>query len=221
MKVQVSLGCFTHAHIYPEASSSWREAAPWRAAVVLITGSGVSWLNMSGLLGSLIFRFAMVQQATITIIMLWASPSMCHRSLSLQKGHIAVHSMLMRSCRHIIPFYHVIAAKFPLVSLSRMDAIDNVIIDAGSDSYGLEVCNAYQPAILLLFGLIAPTLYLFYREMRSRMVFAEEYITSRFSGFEQIALSPRPSILQYWDFAVPACGALYIYVANSMVFNSE
>jgi hypothetical protein len=84
--LQVALGCFTHQHIYPEAASNYQSAASWRAAGVLLTGSGVAWLNMSGLLGSLIFRYAMGQQAALVILMLMASPSMCRRSYSLQKG---------------------------------------------------------------------------------------------------------------------------------------
>ena len=206
--LQVVLGCFTHAHIYPEAAASWRAAAPWRAAGVLLTGSGVAWLNMSSLLGSLIFRFAMGQQAALAIIMLLASPSICHRSFSLQKGHMAVHLRVARAARRLLP------KSF----LSAIPLLDVPTLTPGSPAdaeYALAVCLAYQPLAILSLGLVAPTLYLFWREIASRRQFAR----SKARGVPDVlgvSLNPPPSLIQYWAFAAPAVAALYFYVARGL-----
>lgn len=202
--LQVILGCFTHQHIYPEAATSWRTAAPLRAVGVLVTGSGVAWLNMSGLLGSLIFRFAIGQQAALAILMLLASPEMCHRSFSLQKGHMAMHTITRRWAGRLLPrnIYSAISLFNPPTGApsSPQDA-----------AYALNVCLAYQPLIILTLGFFAPTVYLFWREMKTRKQFAVSFGKS-VPTVTEVVLNPPPSMLQYFAFATPAVAALAYYV---------
>lgn len=205
--LQVALGCFTHEHIYPEGAPSWRTASPWRALGVLVTGSGIAWLNMSGLLGSLIFRFAMGQQAALTILMLLASPAMCRRSYSLQKGHMAMHSRTLRWAR-LLP--KSISNSIPLFTAPK--GPPGSPEDA---AFALNICLTYQPLVLLCLGLLAPTMYLFWREMNSRKQFAQSW-GRRVPGVTEVVLNPPPSMIQYWAFAAPAVAALYYYVARGI-----
>jgi hypothetical protein len=206
--LQVVLGCYTHGHIYPEHAASWRAASPWRALGVTVTGSGVAWLNMSGLLGSLIFRFAMGQQAALAILMLLASPGMCRRSYSLQKGHVAVHSLTKSIARAVLP-----RAAFSAIPLFAGDGAAPGT--PGDAAYALNVCLAYQPLVILVLGLLAPTFYLFWKEMRSRRAFAESWARG-VPGVTEVVLNPPPSQLQYFAFAMPAVAALYYYVARGI-----
>ena len=194
--LQVVLGCFTHAHIYPETASSWQTASTWRAVAVVMTGSGVSWLNMSGLLGSLVFRFAFAQQATIAIIMLLASPSMCARSFSLQKGYATVHSRLIHS--------------FLVQGVRRLLGAPVVEgLEGGAEAFDLaaesaeHLCLTYQHVVILLLGFIVPTLYIFWREMRSRAVFVNS-VRQDMDGVQVVKLNPSPSLMNYWTFIIPA-----------------
>jgi hypothetical protein len=68
---------------------------------------------------------------------------------------------------------------------------------------------APQPLALLALGLVAPTLYLFWREAASRMAFVEALARRR--GL-RAAVAPPPSLLGYWAFAAPAVVLLYAYV---------
>ena len=207
--LQVALGCFTHGNIYPEAASSWRTASPWRALGVLLTGSGIAWLNMSSLLGSLIFRFAMGQQAALTILMLLASPGICRRSFSLQKGHMAIHMLNTKWAKRLLP--KVIFNSIPLLS-----AATGMVPGSPEDSiHALNICFAYQPLILLVLGFLSPTMYLFWREMQSRKQFAQLW-GRRVPGVTEVVLNPPPSLIQYWAFAAPAVAALYYYVARGI-----
>ncbi len=202
--LQVALGCFTHQHIYPEAATSWRDAAAFRALGVLVTGSGVAWLCMSSLLGSLIFRFAMGQQAALAILMLLNSPAMCKRSFSLQKGHMAMHTITRRWAGRLLPgnIYSSISLFNP--STGAPGSVEDA-------AYALNVCLTYQPLILLTLGFIAPTMYLFWREMKSRKQFAVTF-GKNVPTVTEIVLNPPPSMMQYFAFATPAVAALAYYV---------
>ena len=202
--LQVVLGCYTHQHIYPESATSWRTAAPLKALGVLVTGSGVAWLNMSGLLGSLIFRFAIGQQAALAILMLLNSPAMCQRSFSLQKGHMAMHTITRRWAGRLLPskIYHAISLFNP--PTGRPGSPEDA-------AYALNVCLAYQPLIILSLGFILPTMYLFYTEMHTRKHFAERY-GKGVPTVTEVVLNPPPSMLQYFSFATPAVAALAYYV---------
>ena len=206
--LQVALGCYTHANIYPEASENWRGVALFRAVGVLVTGSGVAWLNMSGVLGSLIFRFAIGQQAVLTILMLMASPSICRRSFSLQKGHMMVHHQTVKWLHRLLPAF--LAKVIPLINppVTFANSPEDAV-------YALNVCLTYQPLVLLTLGLIAPTLYIFWREMTSRKQFAQRW-GRQFPTVTSVVLNPPPTMLQYWAFAAPAVAALYYYVARGV-----
>lgn len=207
--LQVALGCFTHTHIYPEEASDWRGATNSRAVGVLLTGSGVAWLNMSSLLGSLIFRFAMGQQAVLTIIMLLASPTICARSFSLQRAHMGVHSVPSFAASHLLPI--PLLRHVPLLSFPTLDP------GSQEDSeYALAVCVTYQQIALLGLGLIAPTLYLYWREIKTRTAFAKAKVRYM-PDVLGVSLNPPPTMLQYWAFAAPAAAALYFYVALKLV----
>lgn len=202
--LQVVLGCYTHQHIYPESATSWREAAPLRALGVLVTGSGVAWLNMSSLLGSLIFRFAMGQQAALAILMLLNSPPMCHRSFSLQKGHMAMHTITRRWAGRLLP-------RKIYAAISLFNPPTGVPGSPEDATYALNVCLAYQPLIILTLGFIAPTMYLFYREMHTRKQFADSF-GKGVPTVTEVVLNPPPSMVQYFAFATPAVAALAYYV---------
>jgi hypothetical protein len=68
---------------------------------------------------------------------------------------------------------------------------------------------APQPLALLSLGLVAPTLYLFWREAANRVAFVEALARRR--GL-RAAVAPPPSLLGYWAFAAPAVVLLYAYV---------
>jgi hypothetical protein len=195
--LQVVLGCFTHEHIYPESSSSWREASGWRAAAVLLTGSGVAWLNMSSLLGSLIFRFALPQQAVLVLIMMLASNNMCARSFSLQKAHMFFHGHFTRAAAAVAP-----ASLRPLL-------LPGALIPAEDAAYALGVCDGYQPLVLILFGFLLPTFYLYWREVKSRQHFLE--LQAAQGVLSRAAIMSPPTAWDYLVFAVPAVACIYTY----------
>lgn len=202
--LQVGLGCLTHAHIYPETTAtSWKEASSWRALAVVVTGSGVSWLNMSGLLGCLVFRFALAQQAALTIMMLLASPAMCARSYSLQRGYLAIHEFLSQ-CLNALA----------LTSTNRTSSggLSQSMVDGDSAE---KICLTYQHVVLLLCGMILPTLYIFLREIRSRLIFVNN-LRHDMNGIHVITMNPPPSMSNYWTFALPAAAAVYVYVARGL-----
>ena len=203
--LQVGLGCLTHQHIYPEPATSWLTASTWRAIAVYLTGSGFSWLNMSGLLGSLTFRFAWPQQTILTVIMLMASPRMCHRSYSLQKAHANAFIIVLSIMDRLLP-----QSILQYVMGSTYDAV--VALRAGQDSEsGYSMCVSGQTGVLLIFGFLLPTLYLFMHETRSRIRFiraAESY------SHQRAILFPYPSLLHYLAFAAPAMAMLFLYIAQ-------
>lgn len=203
--LQVALGCVTHQHIYPEGASSWDTASSWRAVAVFLTGSGFAWLNMSGLLGSLPFRFAWPQQAVLVVMMMLASPDMCRRSYSLQKSHIYVFKR----------FLHSLGRKLPhgVVDYISGDMAASVVaLEAGesiSKAQAYTMCFSGQAWVLLALGFIFPTLFLFRQELRMRKRFLQA--TQR--GYY---LLPEPTLLHYMAFAVPAVSMLYMYVAKNI-----
>lgn len=204
--LQMVLGCFTHMHIYREEAGSWRDVSPWRAAAVLLTGNGVAWLCMSALLGCLVFRYAMVMQATLTMILLLASPGMCAQSFSLQRAYMALHLATVRNANRFLP--KALVRMVPLLTLPTT-------ANGGADdaAFALAVCQTYQPLMLLSLGLIAPTWSLYWREIKSRESFART--TARnVPHVTAVRLNPPPAMIQYWAFAAPAVAALYFYVAK-------
>lgn len=206
--LQVVLGCLTHGNIYPESASSWESASVYKAAAVYVTGSGFAWLNMSGLLGSLPFRFAWPQQAILTVIMLLASPKICGRSLTLQSAHVHITSGVVKWARAILPD--------PVVSFVFGEAAVGVVAALSSDysihpEEAYNVCIEGQIWVLLIFGFLCPTLILFYQETRQRTYFVKQFLPF---GYQRAFLSPEPTLWQYMVFAIPAMLTLYAYVGK-------
>ncbi|PSC76133.1 hypothetical protein C2E20_0837 [Micractinium conductrix] len=95
--------------------------------------------------------------------------------------------------------------------------------DVAGDSVataGAELCLAYQPAILLLFGFLAPTWYIFVTESRQRRRFLAQQAAA--GGRQEAgpaaaaaaaAAGMQPSLVEYASFAVPAVAAMYSYAA--------
>jgi hypothetical protein len=203
--LQVALGCVTHQHIYPEGALSWDTASSWRAVAVFVTGSGFAWLNMSGLLGSLPFRFAWPQQAVLVVMMMLASPDMCRRSFSLQKAHISVFKK----------FFHSLGKKLPhgiVDYIAGEIAVPVAALEAGegiSKVQAYTMCFSGQAWVLLALGFIFPTYFLFRQELRMRKRFLQ--------GTQQCYyLFPEPTLLNYMTFAIPAVSMLYMYVAKNI-----
>lgn len=214
--LQVTLGCFTHSHIYPEAptTTSWTTAPAWKAFAVYMTGSGFAWLNMSGLLGSLIFRFGMPQQTVLTGILLLASPGMCQRSWSLQRAFVVIHRQLGRFSRRLIlpALLYKYATQF-LSNIGVLSSAAATTTTAGIED-GLRICEIYQPISLTILGLILPTLYLYWRELRSRCIFVRSSARAAGLSPDDFIIDPMPSIWEYLMFAVPAVGALLAYIVS-------
>lgn len=216
--LQVVLGCFTHDQIYPEPQDivSWRSASPFRAVAVFVTGSGVSWLNMSALLGSLTFRFAWIQQILLVAIMMLSSPEMCSRSYSLQKAHIHVMARIVNLFKRIMG-----------ANASSIVGKDHVAVRAWTCVYGDEsaceldaehACLVGQSGVLLLAGFIFPTLYLFAQELTMRKRFLHQNF--QYSPHQKIVLTPvEPGLLQYAAFAVPTVAMLYFYWTTNFSTN--
>eukprot|EP00204_Picochlorum_oklahomense_P002405 CAMPEP_0118801176 /NCGR_PEP_ID=MMETSP1161-20130426/2821_1 /TAXON_ID=249345 /ORGANISM="Picochlorum oklahomensis, Strain CCMP2329" /LENGTH=393 /DNA_ID=CAMNT_0006729079 /DNA_START=293 /DNA_END=1474 /DNA_ORIENTATION=- len=213
--LQVVLGCFTHDQIYPEPQdiASWRYASPFRAVAVFVTGSGVAWLNMSALLGSLTFRFAWIQQILLVAIMMLSSPEMCSRSYSLQKAHIHVMARIVNLLKRIMGANQA----------SSIVGEDHVAVQAWTCVYGEEksaceldaehACLVGQSGVLLLAGFIFPTLYLFAQELTMRKRFLQQNF--QYSPHQKIVLTPvEPGLLHYAAFAVPTVAMLYFYWTN-------
>lgn len=196
---QVALGCRLHRLSQPEpALAAWVAPPAWRAAILLLSNSGVVWLNMCGLIGALPFRFAILQQAVLTIMLLLTSTDICTRGVSLQGGFVVLQSAVTRLARRVLP-----SSLAGLVAVLPSGA-------APTSQQALTTCLAYQPAVLLALGFVAPTLFIYWREMAARQAFIHDL--ARKQGGTPVRLHPPPSLLNYWAFAVPAIGLMYSYV---------
>jgi hypothetical protein len=197
--LQVALGCYTHEDIYPVSASSWSTASPFKALAVTVTGNGNAWLNMSGLLGCLPFRFAVIQQAILVVIMLLTSRPICQRSFELQKGHISVHRALARALHRLVPSPILSPLKSLLASPSR--GLASAMSDA---AWAETLCVVYQSISLLLLGFIVPTFILYRSETMSRLKFLKAH------GVQHPATVP--TAIEYLGFAIPATACIYLYI---------
>ena len=192
--LQVVLGCLTHNQIYPESPSdnirTWRDAPAFKTLVVFVTGSGFAWLNMSGLLGSLPFRYAWIQQIILVAIMMLASPAMCARSKSLQRAHVEILGFIRRKLR-----------------------IHGPSILETTPEEALGICVSGQGFVLLLAGFIAPTFFLFTQELRMRKRFLRQQV-QQFT-YQRVVVNhgKEPGFAQYaLVYMLPAVFMLYVCI---------
>ena len=190
--LQVVLGCLTHNQIYPESPSdnirTWKDAPAFKTLVVYLTGSGFAWLNMSGLLGSLPFRYAWIQQIILVAIMMLASPGMCARSKSLQRAHMEILGFVRRKLR-----------------------IHSVLETTPEEAVG--ICVSGQGFILLLAGFIVPTFFLFTQELRMRKRFLRQQVQQY--TYERVVVNhgKEPGFAQYaLMYMLPAVFMLYVCI---------
>lgn len=168
--LQVVLGVLTFDIIYHERTETWQTTPTPRALAVLLTGSGFAWLGMSGLLGSLVFRHALLQQAVLALAMLLGSPSMCHDSRSLQHGHMLLRGALLR------------AARRPLALLGPHWAPNTPGTAEAMARLGYQACVWGQAGILILLGYMLPAFILFRSEVHSRLHFLQDGASCRLAA---------------------------------------
>lgn len=90
--LQVMLGCYAHHTIYPSPANG--QPSAFQMVAVLLTGNGVAWLLFCSLWGSLPFRYALPQQAGLTILLLLFNSRLCKQNLAVQLAYTALQSNL-------------------------------------------------------------------------------------------------------------------------------
>ncbi|KAI7835714.1 hypothetical protein COHA_010386 [Chlorella ohadii] len=90
--LQVLLGCYAHHRIYPSPANG--QPSAFQMVAVLLTGNGVAWLLFCSLWGSLPFRYALPQQAALTIILLLFNRQLCENNVAVQLAYTALQSNL-------------------------------------------------------------------------------------------------------------------------------
>lgn len=183
-----------------------RRLARWAAAEITPpptvppaarAGSGFAWLGMSGLLGSLVFRYALLQQAVLALAMLLGSPSMCHDSRSLQHGHMLLRGALLR------------AARRPLALLGLRWAPNTPGTAEAMAQLGYQTCIWGQAGVLILLGYMLPAILLFRSEIRSRLHFLQHGALCRPAA---------PGLGDFWFFAGPMAVGLAAVFASSLLW---
>ncbi|PRW33862.1 hypothetical protein C2E21_7338 [Chlorella sorokiniana] len=90
--LQVLLGCYVHHTIYPSPNNA--QPSAFQMVAVMLTGNGVAWLLFCSLWGSLPFRYALPQQAGLTILLLLFNTRLCQQNVAVQLAYTALQSNL-------------------------------------------------------------------------------------------------------------------------------
>ncbi|KAL4858351.1 hypothetical protein ACK3TF_001822 [Chlorella vulgaris] len=192
--LQMVMGCYTHHHIYPSPEAGMPSA--FQMAAVLLTGNGVMWQLFNSVWGSLPFRFALPQQAGLTILLLLYNRTLCSRNVALRHAYLALRHRVLGSAHWLLaplaalqqggwalPSQHpsrdcaatVLAApaaareavRSACMAAMAAQQSDRVPV-APSVADGVELCVRWQPLSQLTLGFLLPTFYIWCCELRER-----------------------------------------------------
>ena len=139
--IQTSIQYYGQLYYSPEGSS----ATYLQLISAILTANGVAWLVMTGLLGSLPFKYGFLVQAMYGLILVVGNSSMCHTSTALKNAYTFLSNRMVK---------HVLGSQFPLF--------------VGKEE---EVCIFYQTLLQFLFGICLTCAVAYQRELTQRKVF--------------------------------------------------
>lgn len=184
--LQISLGCCTHRLIYPNPTNG--EPSSFQVAAVLLTGNGVPWQLFNSVWDSIPFRYALPQQAVLTIVLLLSNRTLCSGNVAIQHAYKAIQRSISRAAGRLPPALALLhgggAALAALqTGVGCSSALDGAAAaqggpqaactgaEAAATDNGVVLCMAYQPISQLLLGFVLPTYLIWNAELRSRRAF--------------------------------------------------